>query len=134
MPEQCLLFVCPRNYLNNVQDIIKVHFCQLRSVVSFNNILYTHKRTPQASGRWTYGGAYVVVVMCPRSVTESIVASLHFQFIFFLLGEKSLRIISDFFFCLTGEYQVYQEYQEFTKNTKNTHEITSLLVFGFLWY
>ena len=45
-------FVCPRNYLNNVQDIIKVHFCQLRLVVSFNNILYTHARTPQASGRW----------------------------------------------------------------------------------
>jgi hypothetical protein len=37
----CLFFVCPRNYLNNVQDIIKVHFCQLRLVVSFNNILYT---------------------------------------------------------------------------------------------
>jgi len=37
----CFLFVCPRNYLNNVQDIIKVHFCQLRLVVSFNNILYT---------------------------------------------------------------------------------------------
>ena len=34
-------FVCPRNYLNNIQDIIKVHFCQLRLVVSFNNILYT---------------------------------------------------------------------------------------------
>jgi hypothetical protein len=34
-------FVCPRNYLNNVQDIIKVHFCQLRLMVSFNNILYT---------------------------------------------------------------------------------------------
>jgi len=34
-------FVCPRNYLNNVQDIIKVHFSQLRLVVSFNNILYT---------------------------------------------------------------------------------------------
>ena len=61
---------------------------------------------------------------------RKIVASLHFQFILFLLGEKWLRIISDFFFCLTGEYQVYQEYQEFTKNTKNTHEITSLLVFG----
>jgi len=59
---------------------------------------------------------------------RKIVASLHFQFILFLLGEKSLRIISDFFFCLTGEYQVYQEYQEFTKNTKNTHEIASLLV------
>jgi hypothetical protein len=28
---------------------------------------------------------------------RKIVASLHFQFIFFLLGEKSLRIISDFF-------------------------------------
>ena len=47
------------------------------------------------------------------SVTESIVASLHFQFsnlffsywFFLLLGEKSLRIISEFFFCLTGEYQ-----------------------------
>ena len=36
-----IFFVCPRNYLNNVQDIIKVHFCQLRLVVSFNNILYT---------------------------------------------------------------------------------------------
>ena len=35
------LFVCPRNYLNNIQDIIKVHFCQLKLVVSFNNILYT---------------------------------------------------------------------------------------------
>jgi len=78
--------------------------------VSFNNILYTHKR--KASGRWTYGGAYVVVVMCSRSVTESIVASLHFQFIFFLLGEKSLRIISDFFFVLL-------ENTKFTKNTKN---------------
>ena len=33
--------VCPRNYLNNIQDIIKVHFCQLKLVVSFNNILYT---------------------------------------------------------------------------------------------
>jgi hypothetical protein len=32
------LFVCLQNYLNNVQDIIKVHFCQLRLVVSFNNI------------------------------------------------------------------------------------------------
>jgi len=84
--------------------------------VSFNNILYTHKRTPQASGRWTYGGAYVVVVMCPRSVTESIVASLHFQFIFFLLGEKSLRIISDFFFVLL-------ENTKFTKNTKNLPRI-----------
>jgi hypothetical protein len=82
----------------------------LRSVVSFNNILYTHKR--KASGRWTYGGAYVVVVMCSRSVTESIVASLHFQFIFFLLGEKSLRIISEFFFVLL-------ENTKFTKNTKN---------------
>ena len=41
------LFVCPCNYLNNVQDIIKVHFCQLRLVVSFNNIPYTHTRTPQ---------------------------------------------------------------------------------------
>ena len=91
-------FVCPRNYLNNVQDIIKVHFCQLRLVVSFNNILYTQL----AEGR-------------------KIVASLHFQFIFFLLGKKSLRIISDFFFCLTGEYQVYQEYQEFTKNIPRTH-------------
>jgi len=29
--------VCPRYYLNNVQDIIKVHFSQLRLVVSFNN-------------------------------------------------------------------------------------------------
>ena len=34
-------FVCPRYYLNNIQDIIKVHFCQLKLVVSFNNILYT---------------------------------------------------------------------------------------------
>jgi len=60
---------------------------------------------------------------------HKIVTSLHFQFIFFLLGEKSLRIIFDFF-CLIGEYQVYQEYQEyqeFTKNTKNTHEIASSL-------
>jgi hypothetical protein len=24
------LFVCPRNYLNNVQDLIKLRFCQLR--------------------------------------------------------------------------------------------------------
>ena len=29
------------SYLFLVQDIIKVHFCQLRLVVSFNNILYT---------------------------------------------------------------------------------------------
>jgi len=35
------VFVCPRNYLNNVQEIINVHFCQLRLVVSFNNVLYT---------------------------------------------------------------------------------------------
>jgi hypothetical protein len=40
------------------------------------------------------------------------IASLHFQFIFFLLGEKSLRIISDFFFVLL-------ENTNFTKNTKN---------------
>jgi hypothetical protein len=52
---------------------------------------------------------------------RKIVASLHFQFIFFLLGEKSLRIISDFSFGHTEEYQFYQEYQEFTKNTKKTH-------------
>jgi hypothetical protein len=89
----CLLIVCPRNYLNNVQDIIKVHFCQLRLVVSFNNILYTQL----AEGR-------------------KIVASLHFQFIFFLLGEKSLRIISDFFFVLL-------ENTKFTKNTKNTKNL-----------
>jgi hypothetical protein len=38
---QFFFFVCPRNYLNNSQDIIKVHFCQLKLVVSFNNILYT---------------------------------------------------------------------------------------------
>jgi len=50
-----IFFVCPRNYLNNVQDIIKVHFCQLRLVVSFNNILYTHARTPQASHHATLG-------------------------------------------------------------------------------
>ena len=43
---------------------------------------------------------------------RKIVASLHFQFIFFLLGEKSLRIISDFFFVLL-------ENTNFTKNTKN---------------
>jgi len=51
----CLFFVCPRNYLNNVQDIIKVHFCQLRLVVSFNNILYTHARIAQASHHATLG-------------------------------------------------------------------------------
>jgi hypothetical protein len=51
----CLLFVCPRNYLNNVQDIIKVHFCQLRLVVSFNNILYTHARIAQATHHATLG-------------------------------------------------------------------------------
>jgi len=48
-------FVCPRNYLNNVQNIIKVHFCQLRLVVSFNNILYTHARIAQASHHDTLG-------------------------------------------------------------------------------
>ena len=48
-------FVCPRNYLNNVQDIIKVHFCQLRLVVSFNNILYTHARIAQATHHATLG-------------------------------------------------------------------------------
>ena len=46
---------CPRNYLNNVQDIIKVHFCQLRLVVSFNNILYTHARIAQATHHATLG-------------------------------------------------------------------------------
>jgi len=48
-------FVCPHNYFNNVQDIIKVHFSQLRLVVSFNNILYTHARTHQASHHATLG-------------------------------------------------------------------------------
>ena len=47
---------------------------------------------------------------------RKIVASLHFQFIFFLLGEKSLRIISDFFFVLL-------ENTKFTKNTKNLPRI-----------
>jgi len=50
------------------------------------------------------------------SFMRKIVASLHFQFIFFLLGEKSLRIISDFFFVLL-------ENTKFTKNTKNTKNL-----------
>jgi hypothetical protein len=54
---------------------------------------------------------------------RKIVASLHFKFIFFLLGEKSLRIISDIC-CLIGWYQVYQEYQEHTWNH---------FIFGYLW-
>jgi hypothetical protein len=33
------LFVHLRNYLNNVRDIIKVHFCQLRLFVSFNDLI-----------------------------------------------------------------------------------------------
>jgi hypothetical protein len=54
-----IMFVCPHNYLNNVQDIIKLHFCQLRLVVSFNNIPYTHACTPQPHTAPLLGGSEV---------------------------------------------------------------------------
>ena len=87
---QCLskfFFVCPRNYLNNVQDIIKVHFRQLRLVVSFNLISFTHN--------WLKG------------VKSSLrfISNLFFSYwVSYWAKNRFASFLT--FFCLIGEYQV----------------------------
>jgi len=61
---------------------------------------------------------------------RKIVASLHFQFIFFLLGENRFASFLTFF-CLIGEYQVYQEFIFFLLGEKSLRIISDF--FCFYW-
>jgi hypothetical protein len=93
-------FVCPRNYLNNVQDIIKVHFSQLRLVVSFNNILYTHAHTHQASHHATPGrGAMGTYGVHDPSATVLSQAPNAFFSVSSLIKERKETICCLFLFC-----------------------------------
>jgi len=97
---QIFFFVCPRNYLNNIQDIIKVHFCQLRLVVSFNNILYTHARTAQASHHATLGrGAMGTYGVHDPSATVLSQAPNAFFSVSSLIKERKETFCCLFLFC-----------------------------------
>ncbi len=85
------LFVCPHNYLNDVPDIIKVRFCQLRLVVCFNNIPpRTHTK--------------LLHFWCLCLIGCKIASFCFISGFFVLLGVKSLHSPSlhFWFLCLIG--------------------------------